>query len=206
MKFSSVEQAVEDVKKGRLIIIVDDAKRENEGDFVGAGAKVTPQAINFMVTEARGAFIAVFCEAGRCEALSVLPQRTSIENTEANHTQMMVSVDAAKSSSGSSAFDRALTVNILADSHAEPGDLRKPGHVIPIEAVPGGVLERPGHTESGVEIVRLAGFKPAVAVDLEIMREDGHMARPKDLFKIAKRFDMSIITIKQIRYYLRRKK
>jgi 3,4-dihydroxy 2-butanone 4-phosphate synthase / GTP cyclohydrolase II len=204
MKLSNIEEAVQDIKKGRLIIILDDAKRENEGDFVGAACMVTPDTINFMVTEARGAFIAVFCEAGRCEALGIPPQRTSIENTEANHTKMMVSVDAAKASSGSSAYDRALAVNILADPKAEPGDLRKPGHVIPIEASPGGVLERPGHTESGVDIVKLAGIKPAVAVDLEIMSRDGNMARPEELFEIAKRYNMSIISVNQIKAYLRR--
>jgi 3,4-dihydroxy 2-butanone 4-phosphate synthase/GTP cyclohydrolase II len=204
MKFSNIEQAIEDVKRGKLIIILDDAKRENEGDFIGAAAKVTPAIINFMVTKARGAFIAAFCEAGRCEELGIPIQRTEIENTEANHTRMMVSVDAARASSGSSAFDRALTMNILANPHAEPGDLRKPGHVIPIEAVAGGIVERPGHTESGVEIVKLAGFKPAVAVDLEILNEDGHMAKPDELFKIAKKLDMSIISVSQIKSYVRR--
>ena len=204
MKLSSIEEAIQDIKKGRLIIILDDAKRENEGDFVGAACMVTPDTINFMVTEARGAFIAVFCEVGRCEALGIPPQRTSIENTEANHTKMMVSVDAASASSGSSAHDRALAVNILADPNAEPANLRKPGHVIPIEAAPGGVLERPGHTESGVDIVKLAGIKPAVAVDLEIMSRDGHMAKHDELFEIAKRYNMSIISVNQIKSYIRR--
>lgn len=201
MRFSSIEWAIEEVRKGKLIIVVDDVKRENEGDFIGAAAKTTPQMINFMITRARGAFIAAFCEAGRCEELGIPPQRTNIENTEINQTQMMVSVDAARASSGSSAFDRALTLNVLADLEAEPGDLRKPGHVIPIQAALGGIKERNGHTEAGLEIVRSAGFKPEVAVDLEILNKDGHMARPKELFIIAKELNMPIVTIKQIKSY-----
>lgn len=201
MRFSSIEEAIEEVRKGKLIIIVDDVKRENEGDFIGAAAKTTPQMINFMITRARGAFIAAFCEAGRCEELSIPPQRTSAENTEINQTKMMVSVDAAGVSSGSSAFDRALTLNIMGNPEAEPGDLRKPGHVIPIQAALGGIKERQGHTEAGVEMVRLAGFKPAVAVDLEILSRNGHMARPKELFSVAKKLNMPIASIKQIKSY-----
>jgi len=202
MMFTGIEQAIADIQQGKLIIVVDDARRENEGDFIGAAAKVSPEAINFMTRHGRGAFIAAFCEPGRCEELGIPPQRTDIENTEFNKTQMMVSVDAAAANSGSSVYDRALTMNILGSSCAETGDLRKPGHVIPIEAAWGGIRERQGHTEAGVEIVKLAGFKPAVAVDLEILNDEGHMARPKELFEIAKKFNLSIINIEQVKSFV----
>ncbi len=205
MRFDNVADAVLEVRKGSLVIIVDSIKRENEGDFVGAGAKVTPQMINFMVTYARGAFIAAFCEYGRCEELAILAQRTNVENTEANRTQMMVSIDAAKSGSGSSAYDRALTMQVLSNPKSEPGDLRKPGHVIPIQACPGGILEREGHTEAGVELVRLAGFKPAVALDLEILNKEGHMASREELLVIAKKFNIKIVTIEQIKDFVKRR-
>ena len=154
MMFTGIEQAIADIQQGKLIIVVDDARRENEGDFIGAAAKVSPEAINFMTRHGRGAFIAAFCAPGRCEELGIPPQRTDIENTEFNKTQMMVSVDAAAANSGSSVYDRALTMNILGSPCAETGDLRKPGHVIPIEAACGGIRERQGHTEAGVEIVK----------------------------------------------------
>lgn len=201
MQFDRIEDAISEVQKGNLVIVIDDVKRENEGDFIGAAAKVTGETINFMVTEARGAFIAVFCEHGRCETLNVLHQRTMAENTESNKTQMMVSVDASSASSGSSAFDRARAVNILGDPNAEPHELRQPGHVIPIQASAGGILERGGHTEAGVELVKLAGFKPAIAVDLEIMGKDGNMATHEELFGIAKKFDLKIISIEQLKEY-----
>lgn len=203
---SKVEDVLEDIKKGKLVVVMDDAKRENEGDFIGAGALVKPETINFMVTHARGAFIAVFCECGRCEELGILPQRTMQENTEKNRTRMMVSVDAAKGGSGSSAQDRALTVNILSKPDAKPDDLRKPGHVIPIEAVGGGLMERPGHTESGVDLVKLAGFKPAVAVDLEILSKDGSMAGREEIVSIAKEFDIKITSIEDIKAYIEKYK
>lgn len=204
MHFDRVQDAIEEIREGKLVIVVDDIKRENEGDFIGAAARVTPETINFMVTYARGAFIAAFCEYGRCEEMGILPQRTMVENTEANRTQMMVSVDAAKSGSGSSAYDRALTMQILGDKNAEPGHLRKPGHVIPIQACPGGLMERSGHTEAGMELVKLAGFRPAVAVDLEILNENGHMASREELLALAKKFSLKIISIDQIKDYLKR--
>ena len=184
---------------------MDSVKRENEGDFICAAANVTPQMINFMVAHARGAFIAAFCECGRCEELGIPPQRTSGENTEANKTRMMVSVDAAAGGSGSSAGDRSKTMNILARKGAVSNELRKPGHVIPIEAVSGGILERQGHTEAGVELVKLAGFKPAVAVDLEILDPDGNMASREYLFQMAKDFGLKIINIDQIISFVKEK-
>ena len=204
-QFHSVKEAIEDIESNKIVIVVDSIKRENEGDFICAGANVTPQMINFMVTHARGAFIAAFCECGRCEELGIPSQRTSGENTEANKTRMMVSVDAAAGGSGSSTGDRALTMNILARSGAISSELRKPGHVVPIEAVSGGILERQGHTEAGVELVKLAGIKPAVAVDLEILDTDGNMASREYLFQMAKKFGLKIINIDQIISFVKEK-
>ncbi len=204
-EFHSVEEAIEDIKNNKIVIVVDSIKRENEGDFICAGANVTPQMINFMVTHARGAFIAAFCECGRCEELGIPSQRTSGENTEANKTRMMVSVDAAAGGSGSSTGDRALTMNILARSGAISSELRKPGHVVPIEAVSGGILERQGHTEAGVELVKLSGISPAVAVDLEILDTDGNMASREYLFQMAKEHGLKIINIDQIISFVKKK-
>ena len=204
-QFDSVEEAIEDIRNNKIVIVLDSIKRENEGDFICAAANVTPQMINSMVTHARGAFIAAFCERGRCEELGIPSQRTSGENTEANKTRMMVSVDAAAGGSGSSTGDRALTMNILARPGAISNELRKPGHVIPIEAVSGGILERQGHTEAGVELVKLAGIKPAVAVDLEILDPDGNMATREYLFQMAKDFGLKIINIDQIISFVREK-
>jgi len=204
-QLDSVEEAIEDIKNNKIVIVLDSIKRENEGDLICAAANVTPQMINFMVTHARGAFIAAFCERGRCEELEIPSQRTFGENTEANKTRMMVSVDAATGGSGSSTGDRSLTMNILARPGAMSNELRKPGHVIPIEAVSGGILERQGHTEAGVELVKLAGIKPAVAVDLEILDQDGNMASREYLFQMAKDFGLKIINIDQIISFVREK-
>jgi len=204
-QFHSVEEAVEDIKNNKIVIVVDSIKRENEGDFICAAANVTPQMINFMVTHARGAFIAAFCECGRSEELGIPPQRTAGENTEANKTRMMVSVDAAAGGSGSSAGDRSLTMNILARNGAVSNELRKPGHVIPIEAVSGGILERQGHTEAGVELVKLSGISPAVAVDLEILDTDGNMASREYLFQMAREHGLKIINIDQIISFVKKK-
>lgn len=202
--FDKVEDVLDDIKKGKLVMVLDDVKRENECDFIGAGALATKENVNFMITHARGAFIAAFCECGRCEELGILPQRTMKENTEKNRTRMMVSVDASKGGSGSSADDRALTMRVLADPIAKENDLRKPGHVIPIEAVAGGVLERPGHTEAGVDLVKLAGFRPAVAVDLEILNKDGGMAKREYIFEMAKHFKIKITSIDGIKDFIRK--
>ncbi len=204
-QFHSVKEAIEDIESNKIVIVVDSIKRENEGDFICAAANVTPQMINFMVTHARGAFIAAFCERGRCEELGIPPQRTSGENTEANKTRMMVSVDAAAGGSGSSAGDRSMTMNILARNGAVSNELRKPGHVIPIEAVSGGILERQGHTEAGVELVKLSGISPAVAVDLEILDTDGNMASREYLFQMAREHGLKIINIDQIISFVKKK-
>ena len=192
-RFDSIEDAVKDVREGKLVIIMDSKEREYEGDLIGAAAKVTPEMINFMVKEARGAYIAIFMPAGRCDALEIPPM--GVVNHSFNQTKFRVSVDAKSNVSGSSAYDRAETVRLLGDPKAKEGDFVRPGHVVPIEANPKGLLGRKGHTESGVELVKLAGFNPSVAVDLEILDESGHMAHEDALFALAKKFSLKIITV-----------
>ncbi len=192
-KFDRIEDAVSDIKNGKLVIILDSREREYEGDFVGAAARVTAQTINFMTLYARGAYIAVFMPAGRCETLEIPPMCAT--NDSFNQTKFRVAVDAGSGMSGSSAFDRAKTVNLLADPRAKASDFIRPGHVVPIEANERGLLGRIGHTEAGMELVRLAGFNPAVAVDLEILDDDGQMAHEKKLFELRKKFNLKIIQI-----------
>lgn len=200
-KFDRIEEAVSDIKKGKLVIILDSREREYEGDFVGAAAKVTPQTINFMTRYARGAYIAVFMPAGRSDALEIPPMCAT--NDSFNQTKFRVAVDSKSGVSGSSAFDRAKTVNLLADPHAKASDFIRPGHVVPIEAHERGLLGRIGHTESGVELVRLAGFTPAVAVDLEILDDDGQMAHEKKLFELRKKFNLKIIQLDDLASYIK---
>lgn len=195
-KFDSVQDAIQDIRKGRLVIVMDSKEREYEGDFIGAASLVTPETINFMLTEARGAYIAIFMPAGRCDALAIPPM--SVNNESFNTTKFRVSVDAKSNVSGSSAFDRAETVRLLGDPKARPQDFVRPGHVVPIEAHPQGLMGRKGHTESGVELVRLAGIEPAVAVDLEILDVDGRMAHEERLFALAKKFSLKIISLDDI--------
>jgi len=201
IEFNSIEEAIRDIREGKLVIVLDDLKRENEGDLIGAASNANPDMINFMLNEARGAFIAVFLEEERAGLLR-LPVQEKGENSEINKTQMLVSVDSVKSGSGSSAIDRALTVRILANINTVSGDLRRPGHIIPIKSDKGGILKRQGHTEAGVELMKLAGIYPPVAVDLEILNGDGCMASEKELHQIADEFGLSIITIKQIKDYI----
>ena len=199
-QFNSIEEAIADVKKGKLVIIMDSKEREYEGDFVGAGCHVTPETINFMVTHARGAYIAIFMPAGRCDKLQIPPM--AVENHSFNQTKFRISVDGVKNISGSSAFDRAQTVNLLANPKATPSSFVRPGHVVPIEANPKGLLGRKGHTEAGVELVRLAGIEPAVAVDLEILDDDGQMAHEEKLFDLAHRFNLKIVTVDDLVDYV----
>jgi len=197
-KFSLLEEAVDQLKKGGLIIIVDDIKRENEGDFIGAGIKVTPETVNFMINYGRGAFIALFCEDAWCKKIGIVSQIEEKNNTEKNKTQMMTSIDCVKVTSGSSAYDRAMTVRTFSDSNSVPSDLIRPGHVIPIRGAIDGLNERHGHTEAGLEMVKLAGFDPVVAIDLEILNDKGEMASRKELFELSEKFDLPIISIHQI--------
>lgn len=194
--FDSIDAALSDLRAGKLVIVLDDHDREYEGDLIGAASLVTPQTINFMVTHARGAFVAVFTPAGWCDRLEIGPMGAA--NDSFNQTQFRIAVDARNGGSGSSAADRALTVNLLGQHATCAGDFVKPGHVVPIEAHRGGLAARRGHTEAGVALMELAGFTPPVAVDLEILNEEGHMAREAALFALARRFDLKVITLDSI--------
>jgi len=200
-QFDSIEDAINEVKNGRLIIVLDSKDREYEGDFIGAAAKVTPETINFMLKYARGAFIATFMPPGICSKLKIPPM--SVGNTSFNKTNFRVSVDAKSAITGSSAFDRAKTVNLLAGPQSKHEDFVIPGHVIPIEATQKGLFGRGGHTEAGVALVKLAGFDPAVAIDLEILNEDGTMAHEEHLFYLAKKFQLKIINIDSLLKFLK---
>ena len=202
-RFDPIEDAVREIQKGNLVIIMDSKDREYEGDFIGAASKATPETINFMTKVARGAYIAVFMPHGLCNKLDIPPMGQT--NDSFNQTKFRLAVDAKKSVSGSSAQDRALTVNLLANAQAAPRDFVRPGHVVPIEANEKGLLGRKGHTESGVELVKLAGISPAVAVDLEILDEDGTMAHEDALFRVAKQYNLKIIQIDDLVAYLTEK-
>ena len=198
-KFNTIEEAIEDVRSGQVVIVVDDEDRENEGDFVAAAEAITPEIINFMATHGRGLICAPITRR-RCEQLDLelmVPKNTSI-----HETPFTVSVDLKGKgcTTGISASDRAKTVNALADPSTHPGDLARPGHIFPLRAREGGVLQRAGHTEASIDLARLAGLQPAGAL-VEIMNEDGSMARLPDLFSIAKRFDLKIISIEDLIAY-----
>lgn len=193
MTFDTIDSALADLRAGKLIILLDDEDRECEGDLIGAAALVTPATINFMVTEARGAFIATFMPHGRCESLGIGPM--GAVNDSFNQTQFRVAVDARAGGSGSSAPDRALTVNLLGSEGTVAADFVQPGHVVPIEAHPQGLAVRRGHTEAGVALMKLAGFTPPVAVDLEILDQSGEMAKLPALLDMARRFGLKIITV-----------
>lgn len=199
-KFDSVEEAVEELRKGRLVLVMDSKQREGEGDFIGVASKVNPETVNFILSEARGAFVAAFMPHGRCDFLGIPPM--NVENDSFNQTKFRVSVDAKMCFSGSSAHERATTVNLLGDQNAKPTDFVKPGHVVPIEASQGRLKDRQGHTEAGVTLVELAGFNPPVAIDLEILDHDGRMAREEKLFSLARKHELKIIDIDSVIRYI----
>jgi 3,4-dihydroxy 2-butanone 4-phosphate synthase/GTP cyclohydrolase II len=198
--FSSVEDLIADIRLGRLVIIVDDEDRENEGDLVCAASKITPEAINFMATHGRGLICApITQEAAERLGLPLMVRR----NTESHGTNFTVAVDAADGvSTGISAADRARTVQILANPLAEPRDLVRPGHILPLQAKQGGVLRRAGHTEAAVDLARLAGLEPA-GVICEILNEDGTMARLPQLLEFADKHALKIGTIEDLIDYRR---
>jgi 3,4-dihydroxy 2-butanone 4-phosphate synthase/GTP cyclohydrolase II len=199
-RFATVEEAAEELRAGRMLIVVDDEDRENEGDLVMAAERVTPEAVNFMITHARGLVFAPMT-AERCRALR-LPQMVA-ENTARHGTAFTVSVDARAGGTGISAHDRALTVRLLADPATRPDDLLRPGHVFPLMAMPGGVLRRAGHTEAVTDLARIAGLQP-VGMACEIVHDDGTMARLPDLLRFADRHGLKIITVRDvIRYRMR---
>jgi 3,4-dihydroxy 2-butanone 4-phosphate synthase/GTP cyclohydrolase II len=196
--FHSIEDAIRDIKKGKFIILVDDEDRENEGDLVMAAQHVTPHAINFMATHARG-LICLALTPQRVEELH-LPQQ-AVENTATFGTAFTVSIDARKDiTTGISAADRATTIHVAIDPKAKPGDLARPGHIFPLKAQQGGVLKRAGQTEGSVDLARLAGLTPA-GVICEIMNEDGTMARVPELTKFATVHKLKIVTIKALIEY-----
>ena len=201
-KLNTIEEAIEDIREGKIIIVVDDADRENEGDMVMAAEKVTPEAINFISKYARG-LICVPLPKERIEQLDLAPMVKV--NTAKMGTRFTVSVDAVdNTTTGISAHDRAQTIEALIDSKTKPEDLARPGHIFPIQALDGGVLSRAGHTEATVDLPRLAGLYPA-GILCEIMDDDGHMARLPKLLKMAEKFDMRIITVKDLIEYRRLK-
>jgi len=200
--FNTIEEAIKAIKKGEIIIVVDDEDRENEGDFIMAAEKVSPDAINFMATHGRG-LICVPMTPERLQDLDLQPMVT--ENTAHLGTSFTVSVDAKKNvTTGISAHDRAKTIQVLIDPKTRPNDLARPGHIFPLRARKGGVLRRAGHTEAVVDLARLAGLYPA-GVLCEIMDDDGSMARVPKLLKIAEKFDLKIITIRDLIEYRQRR-
>ncbi|MFT4603925.1 MAG: 3,4-dihydroxy 2-butanone 4-phosphate synthase/GTP cyclohydrolase II [Rhodothermales bacterium] len=196
--FDSIGDALEEIRNGRLVIVVDDEDRENEGDFVGAAELVTPESVNFMATHGRG-LICVPVTRERSVALGL--DMMVDANSALYDTPFTVSVDYAKgTTTGISAQDRAKTIRGLADPSAKASDFGRPGHVFPLRAQSGGVLRRAGHTEAAVDLARLAGLQPA-GVLVEIMNDDGSMARVPDLLPVAERFGMKIITIQDLIAY-----
>ncbi|CAN5625584.1 bifunctional 3,4-dihydroxy-2-butanone-4-phosphate synthase/GTP cyclohydrolase II [soil metagenome] len=195
----SIESAIEDIKNGKLVIVVDDEDRENEGDFITAAENVTPEIINFMSTYGRGLICAPLSEE-RCDVLHL--QAMVSDNTSLHATPFTVSVDLLGNgcTTGISAHDRSKTVQALIDPETKPQDLGRPGHIFPLRARKGGVLRRSGHTEATIDLARLAGFESA-GVLVEIMNEDGSMARLPELREIAKRFDLKVVSIKDLIAY-----
>ena len=195
ISFDSIESVIADLRKGKLVIVVDDADRENEGDLIMAAEKVTPQAVNFMAKFGRG-LICVPTTSERLKQLGI--EQMVVQNRDSFKTDFQVSVDAAHNiSTGISAADRAQTIKVMADPTALPNDLVQPGHVFPLRAKPGGVLQRAGHTEAAVDLVKLAGFR-STGVICEIMSDDGSMARLPELRKFAKRHRLKICTIESL--------
>jgi len=200
---NTIEEALKDLRMGKVIIVVDDEDRENEGDFIATARHATPETINFMATHGRGLICAPITEA-RCEELEL--EMMVSRNTSSHETPFTVSVDLIGHgcTTGISASDRSKTILALIDPQTKPSDLGRPGHIFPLKAKNGGVLRRSGHTEATVDLAMLAGFEPA-GVLVEIMNEDGTMARLPQLMKIASRFDLKIISIEDlISYRLKR--
>jgi 3,4-dihydroxy 2-butanone 4-phosphate synthase/GTP cyclohydrolase II len=199
IQLNTIEDAINDIRLGKVVIVVDDENRENEGDFIAAAEKVTPEMINFMAANGRGLICAPLTE-DRCEALDLTMMVQN--NTVLHHTQFTVSVDLIGHgcTTGISVHDRAKTIKALVDDDTKAFDLGRPGHIFPLRAKNGGVLRRTGHTEAAVDLARLAGFKPA-GILVEILNEDGTMARLPQLVDVAKKFDLKIISIEDLVAY-----
>ena len=196
---NTIEEAIEDIRQGKIIIVVDDEDRENEGDFLAAAEKVTPEMINFMATHGKGLICAPLTEK-RCDELELHSMVKN--NTDHMETAFTVSVDLKGHgvTTGISASDRAKTILALVNEDTKPYDLARPGHIFPLTAKQGGVLRRTGHTEAAIDFARLAGFKPA-GVIVEIMNEDGSMARLPQLVDVAKKFDLKLVSIEDLVAY-----
>ena len=199
IKLNTIEEAIEDFREGKFIIVVDDEDRENEGDFIIAAEKITPEKVNFMLTHGRGVLCAPITEE-RCEELDLNMQVTN--NTSIHETPFTITVDklGGGCTTGVSMFDRAETIRALADPKTKPSDLGRPGHVNPLRARSRGVLRRSGHTEAAVDLARLAGLYPAGAL-IEIINEDGTMARLPQLMEVSRKFGIKIICIKDLIAY-----
>ena len=199
IKLNTIEEAIEDIKQGKIIIVVDDEDRENEGDFIAAAEKVTPEMINFMTQHGRGLLCAPLLEK-RCKELGL---DMMVENhTVLHHTQFTVSIDLKGEgcTTGISVFDRAKTIKALVKPETKPEDFGRPGHIFPLKAKEGGVLRRTGHTEAAVDLARLAGLEPA-GILIEILNEDGSMARLPQLIKVAEKHNLKIISIEDLVAY-----
>ena len=199
IKLNTIEEAIEDIRQGKVIIVVDDEDRENEGDFLAAAEKVTPQMINFMATHGRGLICAPLTES-RCKELGLRAMVSN--NTDPMETAFTVSVDLKGNgvTTGISASDRAKTILALVDENTKSHELARPGHIFPLVAKQGGVLRRTGHTEAAIDFARLAGFKSA-GVIVEIMNDDGSMARLPELVEVAKKFDLKLVSIEDLVAY-----
>jgi len=199
LQLNTIKEAISDIKKGKIVIVVDDEDRENEGDFIAAAEAVTPEMINFMSSQGRGLICAPITE-NRSKALDL--NMMVQNNTVLHQTQFTVSVDLIGHgcTTGISVHDRAKTIKALVDENTKPHDLGRPGHIFPLRAKNGGVLRRTGHTEAAIDLARLAGFKPA-GILVEILNEDGSMARLPQLLEVAKKFDLKIISIEDLVAY-----
>ncbi|MFH6936391.1 3,4-dihydroxy-2-butanone-4-phosphate synthase [Flavobacterium sp. YO12] len=199
IQLNTIEEAIEDIRQGKIIIVVDDEDRENEGDFLAAADKVTPEMINFMATHGRGLICTPLTES-RCKELDLRAMVTN--NTDHMETAFTVSIDLKGNgvTTGISAADRSKTVQALVDPNTKPHDFARPGHIFPLIAKQGGVLRRTGHTEAAIDFARLAGFKPA-GVICEILNEDGTMSRLPELYKVAKKFNLKLVSIEDLVAY-----
>ena len=199
MKLNTIKEAIHDLQNNKVIIVVDDENRENEGDFIFPAEIISPDVVNFMATHGRG-LICVPLTSKRCKTLKLNPMVA--KNTELMKTAFTISVDLIGDgvTSGISTSDRAKTIKALVDDKTKPSDLARPGHIFPLSAKEGGVLRRTGHTEAAIDLSRLSGYKPA-GVLCEIMNENGTMARLPDLFEVAKKFDLKIISIEDLVSY-----
>lgn len=201
MSFSTIDEALEALRAGRIILVTDDPDRENEGDFICAAEFATPENVAFMAIEGRG-LICMPMTGELADSLALPPM--VVKNTDNHETAFTVSIDHVETSTGISAFDRSLTAMKCIDPAAKPEDFRRPGHMFPLRAKAGGVLERNGHTEATVDLCRLAGLQPC-GLCCEIMGDNGEMLRMPELMKLAQKWSMPFITIKDLQDYIRAK-